>query len=73
MTTLTYTKNAISPEKLCDEILVAVGKKLRRTDDAEILDGNYEYIQPRLELNFNDDLSAADITAVNNAVAAHTP
>jgi hypothetical protein len=73
MTTLIYTKNMINPEKLCDEILVAVGKKLRRTDDLEVLDGNYEYLQPRLELNFIDDLSAADITTVNNTVVAHTP
>jgi len=73
MTTLTYTKTPIAPEKLCDEILVAVGKKLRRTDDAEILDGNYEYIQPQLELNFNDNLTPAEITSVDGVVASHTP
>ena len=71
MTTLTYTKDKINPEKLCDEILVAVGRKLRRTDDLESLDGNYEYVQPRLKLNFGIDLTPAEITAVNQAVADH--
>lgn len=73
MTVLNYTINKINPEKLCDEILAAVGKKLRVSADGEVEDGHFDYLQPNLELSFNDTLTAGEITSVNNVVANHTP
>jgi len=73
MTSLTFSKKPIDCAKLCDEIQVAIGKKLYRSADGELIDGDYHYIEPNLVLDFNDDLTAGEITKVNTAVTDHTP
>ena len=73
MTKLNFTKDPINPTKLCDEILVAIGKKLYRSEEGEVINGDFHYVEPNLTLDFDDDLTAGEITQVTNVVNSHVP
>jgi hypothetical protein len=70
--TFLFTKTA-NVDKLADEILVGIGKKLKENYQDDPVDGYITFQPPTLKIEFNNDLSAGEITSLNQIVSDHTP
>jgi hypothetical protein len=69
--TLNYEKDS-NVDKLADEILVGMGKKLKANYEGDVVDGDITAIGLNLKINFYQDLTPSEKTSLDAIIASHT-